>query len=211
VKRLRVTSKHDEPAAIAEAVDVLRRGGTVAYPTDTLYGLAADPRSDAAIERLFAVKQRDRTQAIPVIAADLDQALGVANFTSGDRRLASAFWPGPLSLVVEAQPCVSRAAIAVDGTVAIRVPNHPLARRLAAEFGTCLTATSANLSGQPACAFPDDVAAVLGDRIDLLLDGGTAPGGPPSTIVAVRNGEVMLVRAGAIAWERVLESLQEQH
>lgn len=210
MRHLRVISTHDQPAAIAAAVEVLRQGGTVAYPTDTVYGLAADPGSDAAIERLFGVKARDRTQAIPLIAADLAQALAVAKFTAGDLHLARAFWPGPLSLVVEAQPGVSRLVMADDGTVAVRVPDHPLARRLAAEFGTCLTATSANVSGEPASRAPDDVAASLGDGIDLLLDSGAAPGGPPSTIVAVHKGGITLVRAGAIAWERVLESLQEQ-
>lgn len=210
MRRLSAISNIDERAALAAAVDALRRGGVVAYPTDTLYGLAADPASDAAMERLFAVKQRDRAQAIPLIASDLDQARAAGRFTAGDLRLARAFWPGPLSLVVQAQAGVSRLAAADDGTVAIRVPAHPLARGLAAAFGMCITATSANLSGQPAAAVADDVAMALGDRIDLLLDGGAAPGGLPSTIVALHGGRATLMRTGAVAWERVLESLQEQ-
>lgn len=192
---------------LAAAVDVLRRGGVVAYPTDTLYGLAVDPRSDEAVERLFAVKGRDRTQAIPLIAADLAQARGAGHFGPEEQRLAEAFWPGPLAVVIEAAEVVSRAVVTADGTVAIRVPASALARELAEAFGFCLTATSANLSGQPPTAFADAVAGSLGDRIDLLLDGGAAPGGAPSTIVAIRDGRPTLIRAGAIAWERVLESL----
>jgi len=210
MKRYRVTSNADLPAALAAALDLLRRGGAVAYPTDTLYALGVDPGSDSAVERLFGVKGRDRTQAIPLIAGSLDQACAAAHFTPADLRLARAFWPGPLSLVVTAEPWVSRLVVADDGTVAIRVPAHPLARGLATAFASCITATSANLSGHPPAASPDDVAASIGDRIDLLLDGGEAAGGPPSTIVALRGGVPALVRAGAIAWERVLESLQEQ-
>jgi L-threonylcarbamoyladenylate synthase len=210
MRRISAISEADQPAALAEAVDVLRRGGIVAYPTDTLYGLAVDPGSEAAMQRLFDVKGRDRSQAIPLIAADLAQASAAGDFTAADLRLAQAFWPGPLSLVVEATSSVARFAAADDGTVAVRIPDHPLARGFAAAFGTCITATSANLSGRPATVSPDDVAASIGDRIDLLLDGGASPGGPPSTIVRLRDGAPVLVRAGAIAWERVLESLQEQ-
>jgi L-threonylcarbamoyladenylate synthase len=200
----------DQSAAIAAAVDVLRRGGVVAYPTDTLYGLAADSASDAAMERLFEVKRRDRKQAIPLIAADIEQARAAGQLGAADLRLARTFWPGPLALVVRAQPAVSSLVSAEDGTVAIRVPAHPLARSLAAAFGRCITATSANLSGATPSASPDAVAESLRDRVELLLDGGDAPGGPPSTIVLLGSSGPTLVRAGAIAWERVLESLTGQ-
>ncbi len=209
-KRVRIAGPSDEPAAVAAAVDVLRRGGIVAYPTDTLYGLAADPASDRAMERLFDVKGRDRTQAIPLIAASLDQARAAGAFAADELRLAAAFWPGPLALVVGASPALSRAVVAGDGTVAVRVPAHPLARALAAAFGGCITATSANPSGEPATGSAAAVAASLGERIDLILDAGDAPGGAPSTIVDVRGGAPRLVRAGAVAWDRVLESLTER-
>jgi L-threonylcarbamoyladenylate synthase len=206
----RVIARAGVAEAIAAAADVLRRGGVVAYPTDTLYGLAADPASDAALARLFAVKARDRSLAVPLIAADLEQAMQAGEFGEPELRLAAAFWPGPLALVVRARAPLLRTVAAEDGTVAIRVPAHPLARALAGAFGACLTATSANLSGQPPTASPEDVAAALGDRIDLLLDAGDAPGGPPSSIVAIRNGAAECVRAGATPWERVLESLKRR-
>lgn len=197
-----------EAAALEAAVDVLRRGGVVAYPTDTLYGLAVDPTSAAAVGRLFAVKARDGAQAIPLIAANLAQARAAGELTPRDLQVASVFWPGPLALVVPARASVARGVTAADGTVAIRVPAHALARELAARFGGCLTATSANLSGSAPTAAADTVARSLADRIDLLLDAGDAPGGAPSTIVALGNASPRLVRAGAIAWERVLESLE---
>jgi L-threonylcarbamoyladenylate synthase len=203
----RVQASSSPAAAIAAAVDVLRGGGIVAYPTDTLYGLAVDPASDEAVERLFSVKGRDRAQAIPLVAAGIDQAQAAGELTPRDLRAAAAFWPGPLALVVRARPSLARAVAADDGTVAIRVPAHPLARELASRFGGCITATSANLSGAPPTPSPDVVAATLGDALDLLLDGGHAPGGPPSTIVAL-DRHPRLVRAGAVAWERVLESLE---
>lgn len=195
-------------ADLAHAIAVLRRGGVVAYPTDTLYGLAADPRREDAVGRLFAAKDRPASLAIPLIAADAAQALSAATFGVTARRLADLFWPGPLSLVVPALPGLSPRILGRDGTIAIRVPAHPVSRALAEGLGFCITATSANLSGHPATAHPDEVAAAIGDRIDCLLDDGPAPGGPPSTIVSCEGETPRLLREGAIAWERVLKSLE---
>lgn len=193
---------------IERAGEVLRSGGVVAYATDTLYGLAVDPRSRAAVARLFDVKARQPGHPIPLIAADLEQAEQVAVFDEVARRLASAFWPGPLSLVLDGRPGLDEAVLADDRSIAIRVPESAVARALASRVGGCITSTSANLSGRPATAVPDDVARELADRLDLLLDTGPAPGGAPSTIVDARGGSVRLVRAGAIAWDRVLRSVQ---
>lgn len=191
-----------------QAIVVLRSGGVVAYPTDTLYGLAVDPRSAVAVQRLFDVKRREPGHAVPLIAADADQAEQVAVFTARARRLAAALWPGPLSLVLDAHPAVSRELLAGDGTVAVRVPAHDVARALAAGFGFCLTATSANLTGEPPTSSPAVVRQSIGDRIDFLLDAGDSPGGPPSTIVDLRMAEPRLVREGAVPWERVLRSIE---
>ena len=137
-----------DPAGLAAAVAVLRRGGVVAYPTDTLYGLAVDPRNDEAVERLFAVKGRGAASAIALIAADATMAEQVAaeGFGPLERRLASAFWPGPLTMVVPAARGMA-AALTPHGTLGVRVPAHLVARSLSAAFGACITATSANLDG----------------------------------------------------------------
>jgi L-threonylcarbamoyladenylate synthase len=193
---------------VQEAVAVLREGGVVAFPTDTLYGLAVDPRRDDAVRRLFGVKGRDLSAAIPLVAGSLAQAEEAAVLGDPERRLARDFWPGPLSIVAPARPAVSVLVLAGGATVAVRVPAHPVAAALASAFGFCLTATSANLSGQPGTADPAVVSRTLAGRIDYLLDDGLAPGGPPSTIVELRDGLPVLVRHGAVAWDRVLRSLQ---
>ncbi len=192
---------------IAQAVAVLHSGGVVAFPTDTLYGLAVDPRRDDAVERLFALKGRRPDAAVPLVAADLAQARAAGAFGPRELRLAEVFWPGPLSIVVPAHRSISRAALGGGGTLAIRVPAHAVARDLAAAFAFAIAATSANASGQPPAETADDVARAV-PNVDLILDGGRVAGGPPSTIVRFDDEVPTLVRAGAIVWERVLESLQ---
>jgi L-threonylcarbamoyladenylate synthase len=198
---------HD-PQSVTRAADALRSGAVVAYPTDTLYGLAVDPRSDDAVERLFAAKGRERGMAVPIIASGLAQAQMAGAFGPRELRLAEVFWPGPLSIVIPAARVMSRSALGGKTTIAVRVPSHAVARALATVFGFCITATSANLSGAPATASPDVVAATFEQQVDVLLDAGPAPGGPPSTLVGFDETGPVLIRAGAIAWERVLKSLE---
>jgi L-threonylcarbamoyladenylate synthase len=207
MQRAIVDPDHPDPAGIAVAVAALRTGSVVAFPTDTLYGLAVDPRSDTAVARLFALKGRPAQMAVPIVAADVEQAARAGALGPRERRLADAFWPGPLSIVVPATAAIARGVMGREGTVAIRVPAHAVARRLAAAFGFCVTATSANSSGQAPAASADEVALGL-PHVDLLLDGGPAPGGAPSTIVAFDRDVPVLLRAGAVAWDRVLKSLQ---
>jgi L-threonylcarbamoyladenylate synthase len=192
---------------IAQATAVLQSGGVVAFPTDTLYGLAVDPRRDDAVARLFALKRRRPDAAVPLIAADLEQALQVGDFGEQELRLARSFWPGPLSIVVPARRTLSRAALGGGNVVAIRVPAHDVARQLAAAFAFAITATSANASGEQPAETADDVAKDV-PAVDLVIDGGRVTGGPPSTIVRLDRNVPTLVRDGAIAWDRVLESLQ---
>jgi L-threonylcarbamoyladenylate synthase len=189
--------------AIDEAAMWIRRGGIVAYPTDTLYGLGADPFSGAAVARVFEVKGRPSDRALPLIAADAAQVearLGRLSATAA--RLAAKFWPGPLTIVMPAPRALAR-DVAANGTVGVRVPAHDIARRIAAIADTPITATSANITGRPATADPDDVERALGGTIDLLIDAGPTRGGAPSTIVDVTGREARLVRAGAVPWEEV--------
>jgi len=188
-------------------VDVLKRGGIVAYPTDTLYGLAVDPRSADAVKRLFDVKGRAEAAAIPLIAADLDQAQSAGLFGAAELKLAS-LWPAPVSIVVMARAVITPGVLGGGATVAIRVPAHRAARALASAHGFCVTATSANLSGARPAETADEIADALEAGIDVLLDGGAVPGGPPSTLVEMRAGAPVLLRAGAVAWDRVIKSLQ---
>jgi L-threonylcarbamoyladenylate synthase len=180
----------------------------VAYPTDTLYGLAVDPRQDEPVERLIRAKGRDAGRGIPLIAASLEQAQEVAVFGPQDLTLARAFWPGPLTLVLRSRGRVANGISADGRTIAIRVPAHDVARLLAGSLSFPVTATSANLSGNPPASTADEVAHALASSIDLLLDAGPAPGGAPSTIVEMATHGPRLVRTGAVAWDRVIKSLE---
>jgi L-threonylcarbamoyladenylate synthase len=192
-------------APLAEAALWIRRGGIVAFPTDTFYGLAVDPRAAPAVDALFDLKGRDATVALPLIAASVEQVDVFCGPLAGTtRRLATAFWPGPLSLICTAPARVAAAVHAGRGTVAIRVPAHDVARALASAFGAPVTATSANPSGAPPARTMADLAPIAHDARLLILDAGDAPGGAPSTIVDARTDPPTLVRAGAIAWDRVL-------
>jgi L-threonylcarbamoyladenylate synthase len=205
---LKVNASTPNPAPLKQAADVLREGGIVAFPTDTFYGLAVDPANTAAVARLFEAKRRPTDRAVPLIAADATDVARVFGASSGDAdRIARRFWPGPLSLVLTS-PAVLAGVAAADGTVAVRVPANEVARALARMSGGLITATSANLSGSPPAREASAVVAALGDAVAVVLDAGVAPGGTPSTIVDARTRPVRLVRAGAVPWNRVLESLQ---
>jgi len=205
VTRLFVDRERPCGSAIQRAADVIRAGGVVALPTDTLYGLAADPFNPDAVARVFAIKGRGADRALALIAADLDQVVDTLGRLPGRAHaLAKQFWPGPLTLLVAAPSKLAPAVTADTGRVGVRVPGHEIARALCRAAGRPLTATSANVSGAPPTADPDDVAAALGALVDVLLDGGPSPGGDPSTIVDATGPTLRLVRPGAIAWDEVL-------
>jgi len=202
--RILVDPVHPDPDALAQAAAVLRRGGVIALPTDTLYGLAVDPFNSAAVERVFAIKGRTADRALPLVAADEVQVREwIGPLSPRGERLARRFWPGPLTLVVRAPDTLAAGVGDANGTVGIRVPAHPVTQALCAHAGRPLTATSANLSGQAPTSDPDVVADSLGADIDLLVDAGATPGGVASTIVDVTGPELRLIRAGAVAWEDV--------
>jgi L-threonylcarbamoyladenylate synthase len=136
------------------------------------------------------------------VAAEVGQLPALA------RQLAARFWPGPLTLVVPAPAGLAEGVSGGTATVGVRVPNHNVARKLCDVAGTMLTATSANISGEPPSANPDHVMRMLGQRVALLLDAGPTPGGPPSTVIDVTGSRIRLVRAGAIAWEDIERCLR---
>ena len=211
VRRVFVDRGAPQRDAIQEAAKWILSGGVVALPTDTLYGLAVDPFSPAAVARIFRVKERAAERALPLIAADLQQVaahLGPLSTTAA--RLAERFWPGPLTLLVAAPRGLAPDVTGGTGRVGVRVPDDEVARAICRAAGRPVTATSANLSGQPATADPDGVERTIGDRIDLLIDTGPAPGGAASTIVDATGADAMLVRAGAVPWEDILAWLNTE-
>lgn len=205
--RVRLETGKALPPQLAAAVEAIRRFEVVACPTDTLYGLAADPRSDQAMAALAALKGRDADRAVALMASSIEQADAVVDLSRSARRLAGMFWPGPLTIVAPARARLSSRVAGAGGLVGIRVPDHEVPRALAECCGHAITATSANVSGQPPTADPDVVARTL-PGLALLVDAGPAPGGPPSTLVEVVGDGVRLLREGAVSWDRVLESLE---
>lgn len=198
-----------DPDVVARIADVIKRGGIVAIPTDTLYGLAVDPRDSCAVARLFELKGRAAAATLPIVAADATQVRERAGRLSPiAERLAARFWPGPLALVVDAHRDLVAGVRAPDASVAVRVPAHEVPRAIARALHAPLTATSANRSGEPPAADAPAVLRAFGADLDAIVDAGPAPGGAPSTIVDARGDEPHLVRQGAVAWAAVLESLK---
>ena len=193
--------------ALRPAAEALTAGNIVAYPTDTLYGLGADPTQAPAVERLCRLKTRSARAGVPLIAASQAQVESEAGVLPPlGRRLAARFWPGPLTLVFKPEAAFAAGVCAADGSVAIRVPRAPAARRLAELCGVPITATSANLAGRPPAATAAEVVAGLGGAVALALEQVAPLGGAPSTIVDVRGAHPRLLREGAVAWDRVLQS-----
>ena len=190
--------------AIDEAARWIRLGSIVAIPTDTLYGLAADPFNAAAVARIFAVKGRAAEHALPLVAADAAQiARHLGQLPEMAVRLAGHFWPGPLTMLMPAARQLARDVSGGTGKVGVRVPADEIARAVCAACGHPVTATSANVTGESAPSTPDEVERALGDRIEFLLDAGPTRGRAPSTIVDVTGAEPQLVRAGAISWDEI--------
>ena len=204
----RILSAND-PSALAAALDVLRHGGVIAFPTDTVYGVGAHAFQPEAVRRLYVAKNRPAEKAIPLLIASVDDLPFVAAEVSETaRRLAARFWPGGLTLVVPRHPRVLT-AVSPGPTVAVRMPAHPFVLDLIAALGAPLAATSANISGQPSPTTAAEVVAQLGGRIPLILDGGPCPGGIPSTVVDVTVDPPVVLRHGAISADIILDALRD--
>jgi L-threonylcarbamoyladenylate synthase len=183
---------------IADAAAVLAAGGIVAFPTETFYGLAVRALDAALVRRLFALKGRPESRPILVLVGDPAHVDRFATVTAPARPLIARHWPGPLTLVLPAHPSVPVELTAGTGTIGVRYSSHPVARALAAAAGEPITAPSANLSGQAPATTAAQVMEVFAGRIELILDGGTTPGGPPSTVVDVTAEPVRVIREGAV-------------
>jgi L-threonylcarbamoyladenylate synthase len=197
---MKATSENYTDATTVEsAVIVLKRGGLVAFPTETVYGLGADAENPAALERLYAVKGRPRQHPVIVhLAASARLEDWAVDIPVAAHRLAEAFWPGPLTLILARGARVPDAVTGGQDTVGLRVPAHPMAQALLEAFGGGVAAPSANRFGRlsPTCA--EHVRADLGEDADVILDGGACPVGVESTIVAFREGQPTVLRPGMI-------------
>jgi L-threonylcarbamoyladenylate synthase len=195
------------PGEVRAVAAALGAGAVAAYPTETFYALGAAALSERAVARIFRLKARERGKPLSVIASGLDMVRAIAGplppqFTI----LAGEFWPGPLTLVLPAAPGVPAFLAGPGHTIAVRIPPLAWLRTLVRELGEPLTATSANPAGGRELSDPRDVEALFRGRVDLIVDGGPAPGGRPSTIVDLAGEAPRILREGAVSRERI-ESL----
>ncbi|HUR36648.1 MAG TPA: L-threonylcarbamoyladenylate synthase [Terriglobales bacterium] len=206
---LKVNNATPEPALISYAAARIRSGHVVGMPTDTFYGLAVDPINLRAVDRVYEIKSRSRHKPLSLLIENVAQAEAMVSQLSDDfYALAEKFWPGPLTIIVKAGSRLPLKVTANTGNVAIRVPDSAIALALVRAVGTPVTATSANLSGASECTTADDVRAQLGDRIPLIVDGGTTPRTVASTIVDLSDGaKWRVIREGAVSIDQITEIL----
>jgi L-threonylcarbamoyladenylate synthase len=191
--------KAEAEGSLAEAIAVLRAGGLVAYPSDTVYGLGAAASDERAVARVFAAKGRLSEKALSLLLADVEDMPPLcADVPPAAKLLAERFWPGPLTLVLRRAPAFQSAALGGGDNVALRVPDHLFLRELIRALGEPITGTSANRSGRPSCRTAREVRRQLGSAVDLIIDGGPTRAGPESTVIDITLEQATMLRGGAI-------------
>lgn len=189
---------------VKEAITILKKGGIVAFPTDTVYGLGASANILHAVERIYQVKERPRNMALPILIAHISQISEVASSVPPVAwLLARSFLPGALTIVLYKSKLVPDIVTAGDKTVAVRVPAHPIPIALVEGLGTPIVGTSANISGKPNALTADEVQSQLGNKVDLIIDGGRCTGSRESTVVDVTEEPPVILREGAISIEEL--------
>lgn len=186
------------PSQLDTAIDILREGGLVVFPTDTVYGVAALARDAAAVAAIYRAKQRPSNMPIPVMVGDPMAVSEIAIPAPGFRDLADAFWPGPLTIILPRRATLPDIVTAGGDTVALRVPDHPLVLALLRVLNEPLAVTSANRSGHPPALTADDARVQLDGRVEAIIDGGPAPGGLPSTIIDLTRTPPQILRRGPV-------------
>lgn len=206
---LKISPEQPESRHIDFAAGLIRRGNVVGVPTDTVYGLAADPFNLAAVARIYEIKGRPERKALPILVGSLDQVEPLAgDIPDSFFALAERFWPGPLTLVIDAASRVPLKVTGNTGRIAVRHPKSPIACALVAATGHPLTGTSANISGFAACASAEQVVKQMGNRLPLVLDGGDSKALLASTVVDLRGDRWTLLREGPISEEQVRKVIE---
>ena len=208
----RKTESSEERGRSAEpfsrAIDALKRGEVIVFPTETFYGLGADAFDDAAVERIVSLKGRNPENPIPIIVADREMLNSVVTDISPvARRLMGRFWPGPLTLVLPAKKNLPAPLLNRDGGVGVRISSHPLATRLARELGRPITATSANVSGKEPARTVEEAMSYFSGRLEIFLDGGRLEGEKGSTVVEIVQDRLKIIREGEISSQELKKTL----
>jgi tRNA threonylcarbamoyl adenosine modification protein (Sua5/YciO/YrdC/YwlC family) len=199
VEILHIDPENPDEHALLSAAEAVLRGGVIAFPTDTLYGLGCSLFDVSAVEMVARLKRRDPSLAVISLIPEARQAYGLAvEVNTIAERLIQRYWPGPLSLIFRAAPIVPQRVRGAGGTVALRCPRDTLCQKLLARIGGPVVASSANLSGQPPAETAEQVVRVFGNQLDLVIDGGPRRGGVPSTLVDVSAERARLLRRGAL-------------
>ncbi len=209
---LKLSAGAPDSAAIQYAADYIKRGQVIGVPTDTFYGLAADPFNLSAVEEIYRVKGRPENRALPILVNSVAQAATLGReLPPNFFKLAKAFWPGALTIVVDAAHSLPLKVTANKGRVALRWPNSPIACAIIEQLGGPITGTSANISGYASCSNARELAKQLGDKLPLILDSGETGASVSSTIVTLDGEEWKIVREGKISGEAIAKALADSH
>jgi len=208
LKLLEIDPRNPDPAKLEAAIQVLRQGGVIAYPTETVYGLGADLFSKQAVQKVFDLKQRDASMPLSVMVPTTEMAEDLCSTISdGGRALMSQFWPGPLTLIFRASSKAPQYIVSVQGNIGLRCPDHPVSQELLNRHGGPITCTSANISGHESARNAEEVADAFGADLDLIIDGGMSRIKIASTVVDVSSGKIQILRQGAISSEEIDKAL----
>jgi L-threonylcarbamoyladenylate synthase len=206
---IKLDTEDNVKTALKRAAESILSGGVVAIPTESFYGLAVNPTDVKAIHRLFDVKKRRGEQPILILIPSVGQLDDyVTHVSDMARRLMNEFWPGGLTLIFDAKPKLPRELTAGRRKIGVRLSSHPIATALAQAVGAAITGTSANISGQPACCSAKEVLEHLGDKVNVILDGGETAGGMGSTVLDVTMDPPVVLREGMVEKERLEKYLR---
>ena len=195
---------HPEQKKLGEAAEIILNDGVIGYPTETVYGLGANALSDAAVEKVFELKGREKNKPILMIAAELDQVKKlVTSFPTQAEILAKAFWPGALTMVLEAAPQLSPLLLGGGNQIGVRIPANQICLELLKICGVPITSTSANITGKENPISAEEVFKYFGSKLDLIIDGGASPSRVPSTVISIENNKVKLLREGVIPYSKI--------
>jgi len=203
----KITSDESLRKGLIEAVKIISKGGILAFPTESFYGLGVDATNTDAVENLFTIKRRDHDLPILILISSLKNLPQYVAYTpSSAKKLGEKFWPGGLTMVFQSSAILSSALTSSTGKVGIRISSHPLANTLSKTLNVPITATSANISRMPPCIKADQVVECFNNAVDLILDGGETQGKYPSTILDVTIDPPLLIREGMVKVEEIIKS-----
>ncbi len=208
VKVYKVDPINPSVEIIKEVVRVLRNGGIVVYPTDTVYGVGGDPFNERVVDRVFIIKRRGR-KPLPILVSSIDVVIEIAYVSGTALQLMRHFWPGPLTLVLPVKKRLPPKMTLGTGKIGVRMPAHKIPLLLARELSGAIIGTSANISGHLAPRTADEALRELGELVDIVLDAGPAPGGLPSTVVEVDDDKIKILREGPISFKEILKVIQK--